>query len=255
MTYVVKIGGAIVDDESSLNLVLDRCAALDEPFVLVHGGGRVATTLADELGIKQTMVEGRRITDVDTLRIVTMVYAGLINKNIVAKLQARGIQNIGMTGADANLVRAHRRTHPTIDFGFVGDIDEVKVDVLTMLLSNGISVVVAPLTHDGGGGLLNTNADTMAARIAMSLQTKANTDVQLRYLFEHPGVMRDISYVDSVIPLVHAADVAALTADGIIDKGMLPKITNAVDAAQAGIDVRIQHVSALGTNLGTHILW
>jgi len=254
VTYVVKIGGAIVDDESSLNLVLDRCAALDEPFVLVHGGGRVASTLANELGIKQTVVDGRRITDADTLRIVTMVYAGLINKNIVAKLQARGIQNIGMTGADANLVRAHRRTHPTIDFGFVGDIDEVHVDVLTMLLSNGISVVVAPLTHDGEGGLLNTNADTMAASIAMSLQAKAESDVQLRYLFEHHGVMRDIGYVDSVIPLVRAAEIAALTANGTIDKGMLPKITNAVDAAQAGIDVRIQHVSALGTISGTHII-
>ncbi|MBC8125013.1 MAG: acetylglutamate kinase, partial [Candidatus Kapabacteria bacterium] len=233
MTYIVKIGGAIVDNETTLDCVLDRCAVLGEPFVLVHGGGRIATTLAEQLGIKQTMIDGRRITDADTLKVVTMAYAGLINKNIVAKLQARDIQSIGMTGADANLVRAHKRTHSSIDYGFVGDIDAVNVDVLTMLLSNGISVVVAPLTHDGNGGLLNTNADTIAASIAIRLHSRAELNVLLRYLFEHPGVLRDIRDADSVIPLVRAEDIAALTTDGTIDKGMLPKITNAIDAAAA----------------------
>lgn len=254
MTYIVKIGGAIVDNETTLDSVLDRCAELGEPFVLVHGGGRVATTLAEELGIKQTMIDGRRITDAETLKVVTMAYAGLINKNIVAKLQARDVQSIGMTGADANLVRAHKRQHPTVDYGFVGDIDAVNVDVLSMLLQKGISVVVAPLTHDGKGSLLNTNADTMAASIAKSIHLKTNAKTALRYLFEHPGVMRSVHDMNSLMTLVQASDVDTLIADGTIDKGMLPKITNAIDAAAAGVDVYIQQASALGTNEGTHIV-
>lgn len=251
MTYVIKIGGAVVDSPLLLNDVLDRCAALGRPFILVHGGGKVATKLAADLGVEQTMIDGRRVTDTETLRVVTMAYAGLINKNVVAQLQARGVQCIGMTGADADLVRAHKRNHPTIDFGFVGDVDAVNTDVLELLLANGISVVVAPLTHDGKGSLLNTNADTMAAGIAMAMDARAM--IQLRFIYEHHGVLRDINDPTSVIGVITASDVDGLIADGMISKGMLPKISNAVEAAKAGINVRIQHTSALGTEEGTLI--
>ncbi|MBK6760000.1 MAG: acetylglutamate kinase [Ignavibacteria bacterium] len=249
MTYVIKIGGAVVDSPLLLNDVLDRCAALDSPFILVHGGGKVATKLAADLGIEQTMIDGRRVTDAETLRVVTMAYAGLVNKNVVAQLQARGVQCIGMTGADADLVRAHKRNHPTIDFGFVGDVDAVNTDVLELMLANGISVVVAPLTHDGNGSLLNTNADTMAARIANAMD--ARTMIRLRFIYEHHGVLRNINDPTSVIDVIASSDVDGLIADGVISKGMVPKITNAVEAAKAGINVRIQHTSALGTEEGT----
>lgn len=268
MTYVIKIGGAVVDSPLLLNDVLDRCAALGSPFILIHGGGKVATKLAADLGIEQTMIEGRRVTDADTLRVVTMAYAGLINKNVVAQLQARGVQCIGMTGADADLVRAHKRNHPTIDYGFVGDVDAVNTDVLELLLSKGISVVVAPLTHDGNGSLLNTNADTMAARIAMAMDAwvgaRHDRDswvgarhavpipmIRLRFIYEHHGVLRNIDDPTSVIDVIASSDVDGLVADGVISKGMVPKITNAVEAAKAGINVRIQHTSALGMEEGT----
>ncbi|MCX6141430.1 MAG: acetylglutamate kinase [Candidatus Kapabacteria bacterium] len=251
MTRVIKIGGAIVDNQELLNEVLDRCASLNEPFVLVHGGGKIATQLAQQLGVEQTVIDGRRVTDADTLRVVTMAYAGLVNKNVVAQLQSRGVQCLGMTGADADLVRAHKRIHPTIDYGFVGDIDSVNTEVLTMLLQKRISVVVAPLTHDGHGSLLNTNADTMAARIAMAMNA---VPVRLHYVFEHPGVMRNIDDPDSLITEIRGDEVDALISAGIIDKGMLPKIANAVEAAQAGVSVLIQGVTALGTDTGTMIL-
>lgn len=260
MTYVIKIGGAVVDSPLLLNDVLDRCAALVSPFILVHGGGKVATKLAADLGIEQTMIDGRRVTDAETLRVVTMAYAGLVNKNVVAQLQARGVQCIGMTGADADLVRAHKRNHPTIDYGFVGDVDAVNTDVLELLLSKGISVVVAPLTHDGNGSLLNTNADTMAARIAMAMDTLVGARhavaipmIRLRFIYEHHGVLRNINDPTSVINVIASSDVDGLVADGVISKGMVPKITNAVEAAKAGLNVRIQHTSALGTEEGTLI--
>lgn len=258
MTYVIKIGGAVVDSPLLLNDVLDRCAALGSPFILVHGGGKVATKLAADLGIEQTMIDGRRVTDAETLRVVTMAYAGLVNKNVVAQLQARGVQCIGMTGADADLVRAHKRNHPTIDYGFVGDVDAVNTDVLELLLSKGISVVVAPLTHDGNGSLLNTNADTMAARIAMAMDALVGARhavaipmIRLRFVYEHHGVLRNINDPTSVINVIASSDVDGLVADGVISKGMVPKITNAVEAAKASINVRIQHTSALGTEEGT----
>jgi acetylglutamate kinase len=248
MTHVVKIGGNVVDDENALHRVLERCAALSAPFILVHGGGKIATRLAEELGVEQTMVDGRRITDAATLRIVTMTYGGLVNKTIVAQLQRIGVNAIGVTGADADLVRAHRRVHPTIDFGFVGDVDRVNTQVLDLFLSNGISVVVAPITHDGNGSLLNTNADTMAAEIAIALAHRAP---RLRYLFELPGVMRDVRDAASVIDLIQPQDVAMHVEQGVITKGMMPKITNAVRAAEHGVDVMIQHADALGTTVGT----
>jgi len=247
VTRVIKIGGAVVDDEVMLSTVLDRCAMMDRSFVLVHGGGKIATKLARDLGVEQTMIDGRRVTDADTLRIVTMVYGGLINKNIVTKLQARSVQCIGLTGADANLIRSHQRTHQTIDYGFVGDVDTVNIDALTALLGAGFSILLAPLTHDGNGQLLNTNADTIASKVAIALA------VPLLYVFEHHGVLRSVEDPTSVIPVVHVNDIPMLIADGTIVAGMVPKITNAAEAARAGINVLIQHVSALGTEEGTLI--
>jgi len=248
--HVIKIGGSVVDSPHLLHDVLTRCVALGEPFVLVHGGGKIATKLAADLGVEQTMVDGRRITDAETLRIVTMTYGGLVNKTIVAQLQALGCNCVGLTGADADLVRAHRRTHPTIDFGFVGDVDAVNTRVLDMFLTNGMSVVVAPLTHDGNGTLLNTNADTMAAEIAMAIRHRSP---QLAYLFEYPGVMRNIDDATSMIPRIDPDEVDEYVEQGVITKGMLPKITNAVRAARSGVSVIIQHADALGTTVGTVI--
>ena len=167
--YVIKIGGNIVDDPTVLTTCLKAFAALEGHAILVHGGGKLATQLADQLGVKQQMIEGRRVTDAETLKIVTMVYGGLINKNIVTQLQAEGVHALGVTGADANLIKAHKRVHPTIDFGFVGDIDEVNENAFIDLLQKGTKLVMAPLTHDGEGQILNTNADTIAQSIATAL--------------------------------------------------------------------------------------
>ena len=244
--HVVKIGGSIIDDEAKLKRVLDDLAASNEPFVLVHGGGRQATTLAAALGVEQRMVDGRRITDEETLRITTMVYAGWINKSIVAKLQARGVDAIGICGADGNAIRAHKRTRTEIDYGFVGDVDAVNADMFTSRRS----IVVAPITHDGNGTLLNTNADTIAAEIALALAP----NVKLTFAFELPGVMLDISDTNSVVETLTGEQVRELSANGTIDKGMLPKINAALRAADGGVEsVRIARFDAIQTNAGTVI--
>ncbi len=171
MITVIKVGGAVVEDAAQLSVLLDSFVKVEGPKVLVHGGGRSATKLAAQLGIESQMVGGRRITDAEMLRVVTMVYGGLVNKNLVAQLQARGVNALGLTGADLNLIRAHRRpvTSEGIDFGFVGDVDSADGQRLLSLLQDGITPVIAPLTHDGQGNLLNTNADTMAQTVATSL--------------------------------------------------------------------------------------
>lgn len=254
---VIKIGGAVIDTPELRQQVLSAIAQLGEPCVVVHGGGVIATRLAQQLNVPQTMVEGRRVTDAATLEIVVMSYAGNVNKTFVAELHAAGCPSIGVTGADADLVRAHRREHPTIDFGFVGDIDRVDADRLRRFLQQGISVVVAPITHDGNGQLLNTNADTMAAEIAISLaatRTYHDETVSLHFVFEHHGVLTSIDDPLSVIPIVHVDDVAMLVERGVITMGMMPKITNAVRAAAAGVDVVIQHVDDCGTMTGTRVV-
>ncbi|MBU3679684.1 MAG: acetylglutamate kinase [Candidatus Kapabacteria bacterium] len=254
---VIKIGGAIIDSPHMRERVLSAIARLDEPCVLVHGGGVVATRLAQQLNIPQTMVDGRRVTDSATLEIVVMAYAGSVNKSLVAELHAMGRPSIGLTGADADVVRAHRRQHPTLDFGFVGDIDHVNAKQIRSFLDQGMSVVVAPITHDGGGQLLNTNADTMAAEIAIALAKTADSHadgVSLHFVFEHRGVLASVDESDTVFRRIESAAVPSLIDQGVITKGMMPKITNAVRAAEAGVVVVIQHADDCGTTHGTRVV-
>ena len=245
---VIKVGGAVVEDPEQLAILLDEFGKIEGPKVLVHGGGRSATKLAAQLGIESQMVGGRRITDAEMLKVVTMVYGGLVNKNIVAQLQARGINALGLTGADLNLVRAHRRpiTPEGIDFGFVGDVDSADGAQLLRLLQLGITPIIAPLTHDGQGHMLNINADTMAQTVAVALASptpshegeKLLRDVTLTYCFELPGVMRD--------PHITETSFRQLVADGTISGGMIPKLENAFAAIHAGVtSVRITHISNL----------
>lgn len=231
---IIKIGGAIIDHPQRLNSFLNQFAAIPHKKLLVHGGGKIATDLAAQLGIEQQMVNGRRITDSDTLRIVTMVYGGLINKNLVAGLNARGANAIGLTGADAQLIRAHKRIHPTIDYGWVGDIDQVNSSLLHQLLSNQLLPVIAPITADTSGQLLNTNADTIAATLAIALS--GSYQVELIYGFEQPGVMRNIHDPNSVIPFIPAGDSRRLLEEKVISGGMIPKIENACKTLSAGVD-------------------
>lgn len=253
---IIKVGGAVVEDPEQLAILLDEFGKIEGPKVLVHGGGRSATKLAARLGIESQMVGGRRITDAEMLKVVTMVYGGLVNKNIVAQLQARGINALGLTGADLNLVRAHRRpiTPEGIDFGFVGDVDSADGAQLLRLLQLGITPIIAPLTHDGQGHMLNINADTMAQTVAVALASptpshegeKLLRDVTLTYCFELPGVMRDPTDPDSLIPHITETSFRQLVADGTISGGMIPKLENAFAAIHAGVtSVRITHISNL----------
>ncbi|MCA6440117.1 MAG: acetylglutamate kinase [Sediminibacterium sp.] len=234
---VIKIGGNIIDDENSLLSFLVTLAQLQQSskqkFILVHGGGKLATKMATDMGVEQQMIDGRRITDAETLKIVTMVYAGYINKNIVARLQANGSNAIGFTGADGNLIKAHKRIHPTIDYGFVGDIDAVNEDAITHLLHQFDILVMAPITHDGQGLLLNTNADTIAQTIATSLAN--NAIIKLIYSFEKEGVLLDINKEDTVIPVLNKTYYATLRSQGAIFAGMLPKLDNAFNAIEKGV--------------------
>lgn len=253
---LVKVGGAIVEDADSLSSLLDKFASIEGHKVLVHGGGRSATRIAERLGLPQQMVAGRRVTDADTLRVVTMVYAGLVNKNIVAQLQARGINALGLTGADMNVISSHRRppkqvrmddgSTQMVDFGFVGDIDRVNADLLADLIAKGVVPVVCPIGHDTQGSLLNTNADTIAAEVAKALAR--NFEVTLVYCFEKRGVLRDADDEDSVIPCITQAEFPALVEQGVVSGGMLPKLENAFDAIRDGVhEVVITRADALGS--------
>ena len=231
--YVIKIGGNIVDNPTLLNTCLQSFAKVKGQAILVHGGGKMATSIAKSMGVEQTMVEGRRITDEDTLKIVTMVYAGYINKNIVAQLQALGVNAMGLSGVDGNLIQAHKRTHDSIDYGFVGDIDAVNTHFLLQLLSTNIKLVVAPITHDGKGQVLNTNADTIAQSLATALASKYN--VYLIYGFEKEGVLKDMNDPSSVITHIDRPFYATLKNQKIINEGMIPKIDNAYEALDNGV--------------------
>lgn len=230
---VVKVGGKIVEDAASLSRLLDDFSALAGPKVLVHGGGRTATDVAARLGIETRMVAGRRVTDGAMLDVVTMVYGGLVNKRIVAGLQARGTDAVGLTGADMDVMRSHRRPAGEVDYGFVGDVDRVNAARLSALLASGAVPVLAPLTHDGGGQLLNTNADTIAGEAAKALAVAY--DVTLVYCFEHTGVLADATDADSVIPYIDRALFRTLVADGVVSGGMVPKIENCLAAVEAGV--------------------
>ena len=246
MITIVKIGGKILEEEAQFFRVLDACVAIGGDKVLVHGGGRTATDLANRMGVPVQMVDGRRITDDAMLDIVTMVYGGLMNKRLVAQLQARGQNAVGLTGADLNVIRAHKRPVKTLDYGWVGDVDGVDADQLLPLIRQGIVPVMAPLTHDGQGHLLNTNADTIASTTAVALA--AHEPVRLVYTFEKPGVLADPDDDSSVISLVEPASYEAYKASGAISGGMIPKLDNAFDALRAGVqEVIICQADAIGS--------
>ncbi len=231
--YVIKIGGNIIDDEAKLKSFLRSFASVHTPKILVHGGGKLATKLAAQLGVEQQMIDGRRITDVETLKIVTMVYAGFINKNIVAKLQSYGCNAIGLCGADGNIIQSHKRVHSSIDYGFVGDVDVVNTNLLQSLLSQNINVVIAPITHNKEGQLLNTNADTIAQEIAQAMS--ALYEVELIYSFEKSGVLLDANNDETVIPSINPAEYKNLKEQQVIFAGMIPKLDNAFAALHKGV--------------------
>ena len=247
--YIVKIGGNIIDDEQKLSSFLKQFADFNTTLqgmgackkILVHGGGKLATRLAEKLGVEQKLVDGRRITDAETLKIVTMVYAGYINKNIVARLQANHCNAIGLCGADGDAILAHKRKHPILDYGFVGDIDAINTDLISDLLQKNIAVVFAPITHDQAGQLLNTNADTIAQEIARAMSDLY--DVDLIYSFDKAGVLLDVNDESSVIKILdrkyyqelRASSDSAIGVKGKIFAGMIPKLDNAFTALNKGV--------------------
>ena len=255
---IIKIGGNVIDNSENLHQFLLDFTVLPGDKILVHGGGKIATELGESLGIESKMVEGRRITDIETLRIVTMVYAGLINKNMVAQLQAKGSNAIGLTGADGNIIRAKKRPvqkvlsagkdlGETIDYGFVGDLDEnsVSTETLDNLLNAGLVPVLCAITHDGDTQLLNTNADTIASSVAIAMAAKYET--RLVYCFEKKGVLKDVNDDDSVVREIKADEFDALKADGTVQGGMIPKLHNAFEAIKKGVSaVYIGKANELG---------
>lgn len=251
---LIKVGGKIVEEEATLQALLSDFATIEGRKVLVHGGGRSATKLAARLGIESQMVNGRRITDAETLKIVTMVYGGLVNKNIVARLQACGVNALGLTGADMDVIRSVKRPVKDVDYGFVGDVERVDATLLGDLIAKGVVPVMAPLTHDGCGNMLNTNADTIAGETAKALAQLF--DVTLVYCFEKRGVLRDENDDDSVIPQITRADFEQLVADGVVQGGMIPKLENAFEALRAGVSqVIITQASAINMpGEGTRII-
>ena len=250
---IVKVGGAVVEDETQLAQLLKDFSAIEGKKVLVHGGGRKATKVAESLGIESKMVNGRRITDAEMLSVVTMVYGGLVNKNLVARLQANGVNALGLTGADMNVIRSHKRPiKDGVDFGFVGDVDTADGKMLSKLIEEGITPVMAPLTHDGQGNILNTNADTIASETAKALAPYY--DVTLIFSFEKKGVLRNPDDDDSVIPVITHEDFEKYKSDGTISGGMLPKIENALSAIDAGVSrVIITLATAIDGRSGTII--
>ena len=259
---IVKVGGAVVEDEAQLTQLLKDFAAISGRKALVHGGGRKATKMAERLGIETQMVNGRRITDSDMLEVVTMVYGGLVNKNLVARLQANGINAMGLTGADANAILSHKRPVQhvdvsqqqaiPVDYGWVGDVDCADGEMLSRLIEAGITPVMAPLTHDGKGHILNTNADTIASETAKALAPYY--DVTLIFSFEKKGVLANPDDDDSVIPVITRTLFNKYKADGTISGGMLPKIENALSAVEAGVSrVIITLATAIDGQQGTVI--
>lgn len=241
---IIKVGGAVVEDAASLDAFLSDFVELQGIKILVHGGGRSATAMAERMNIPTQMIDGRRVTDQNMLEIVTMVYGGVVNKNIVAQLQAKNLQALGITGADMNLIQAHKRPVKDVDYGFVGDVDHVNAKALKQILEQGITPIVAPLTHDGNGQILNTNADTIAASLAVGLAPFF--DVDLYYSFEKNGVLTDVEDDHSVIPAMTEKTFKEFIAKEVIHSGMIPKLTNSFNAIQKGVkNVYIGHISNL----------
>ena len=249
---VVKIGGNVIDDPAALKRFVAEFAALPGAKILVHGGGKVATRLAGKLELEVRMVEGRRITDKGMLDVVTMVYAGLLNKQIVAALQAAGCNAMGLSGADGNAVTARRRSPEPIDYGFVGDIERVDAGLLRRLFEGGITPVFSAIMHDGRGTLLNCNADSVASAVALGAAEVAPTE--LVFCFEKAGVLRNADDETSLIPRITAESYAELKASGVVSRGMIPKIENALKAVDNGVRrVVIKHAANLSNDLGTAI--
>lgn len=231
---IIKVGGKIVENSESLNSLLKDFAAVEGKKLLVHGGGRSATQMAARLGVETKMVDGRRITDEAMLEVVTMVYGGLVNKRIVAGLQALGIDAVGLTGADMNIVLSDKRKVSAVDYGWVGDVKRVNAEAVATLIESGCCPVVAPLTHDGCGHMLNTNADTMAGEMAKAMA--AHYDVTLMFCFEKPGVLADDNDDSSLIPTITPAVLDDLKRRGVVSGGMIPKLDNAIACVSAGVE-------------------
>lgn len=248
MVTIIKVGGAVLEDPASLDIFIRGFLSIEEPKVLVHGGGRSATALAKNLNIPSVMVEGRRITDTAMLDIVTMVYAGLINKKLVANLQGKGINALGMAGCDLNVIKSRKRPPVNgVDFGFVGDIETVNSDILLSLIRQGITPIIAPLTHNCEGQLLNTNADSIASAVAIALSD--SVDTTLIYCFEKEGVLSNPEDDISVIAEITAGNYEKLKASGTVTGGMIPKIENALAAVSKGVGkIIIKKYSSLGNS-------
>jgi acetylglutamate kinase len=245
--FVIKVGGNVIDNPVLLEAFLKKFASIPGKKILIHGGGKIATRMGDKLGIESKYVNGRRITDADTIDLVTMVYGGLVNKQLVAKLQANNCNAIGMTGADANIIPAVKRPVKEIDYGFVGDISRVEVMPLKALLEAGLTPVFAPLTHDGHGQMLNTNADTIASSLATALSQYYA--VRLIYCFEKKGVLHDANDDNAVINLIDRQIYQELLADKVLTDGILPKLENAFAAIESGVkEVLIGHAEDVLSN-------
>ncbi len=250
---IIKVGGKVVEDPQSLNALLDQFSKISGQKILIHGGGTTATEIANKLGIETNMVDGRRITDAAMLDVVTMVYGGLVNKKIVAGLQARNCNALGLTGADLSLIRAKKRIVGDVDFGFVGDVEDVNSRELRILLSENVTPVIAPLTHDGNGQLLNTNADTIASEIATELSRYFN--VNLFFCFEKKGVMLNQNDETSMIYELDFTLFQQYKDEGIINSGMIPKLENGFNAKKKGVrEVLITNAQNIATGRGTRLI-
>lgn len=250
---VIKIGGNLIEDEQVLNDFVADFAAMEGPRILVHGGGKLATRLAEKLGIETRMIQGRRITDKETLDVITMVYGGLVNKTIVAKLQARGCNAVGLSGADLNAVYAVKRPVKDIDFGYVGDVEQINGPMLSLLLNNGITPVLCAISHDGKGQLFNTNADTIASEVAIAMSS--HFDTALYYCFEKQGVLKDINDEDSVIEYINTESYKELLAAQVIADGMIPKLHNCFHALQKEVmEVHIGNIKMIHGNHQKHTI-
>ena len=250
---IIKVGGKVVEEPESLNTLLNQIHSVSGNKILIHGGGRTATEIAAKLGIKTKMVDGRRITDEETLEVVTMVYGGLINKRIVAGLQARNCKAVGLTGADLDLIRAKKRPVNKIDYGFVGDVDDVNTRELRMLINENVVPVIAPLTHDGKGNILNTNADTIASEIAIELSNHYN--VYLFYCFEKSGVLLNSEDDTTVIHDLDSDLFEQYQKEDVINAGMIPKLDNGFRAKRKGVkEVLITNPENIITGRGTRLV-
>jgi acetylglutamate kinase len=252
MLKIIKIGGGIIDNEQELNQFLKTFSEIDGPKILVHGGGKGASKMLNQLGIEPKMVEGRRITDQPTLDVVTGLYAGNLNKNIVAKLQEYGCNALGLSGADGNAIKGKIRPVKTIDYGFVGDLNDESVnkDLFQLFIENNITPVVCAITHDGNGQLLNTNADTVASTIAVTL-SKQN-DVELNFCFDKIGVLRDVNDDSTLIPEINETLYLQLKEEGVIFEGMIPKLDNSFNVIKAGVkNVCLVHAQNINSEIKT----